>query len=132
MAERVSAGERAAERILREKDGLAREATDALYGERPELLDRYGEAGREKCRQDLRFNLEHLAPALALEQPQMFEGYVRWLVEMLGARGIPAGDIERSLVLTGDAIARRFPADEAAAARATLAAGLRALETHGR
>ena len=50
---------------------------------------------------------------------------------MLGARKIPAADVARSLALTGDSIARRFPADEAAAARAMLEAGLRVLEAHG-
>jgi hypothetical protein len=131
MAPVVSAAERAAKRLLREKDALAQEATDALYGERPELLERYGQAGRDKCLQDLRYNLEHLAPAVALGEPALFEGYVRWLAGLLAARRIPAEEIAHSLALTGEAIARRFPADEAGAAGAMLAAGRRALEAHG-
>ena len=127
----MSAAERAAERILRQKDALAQETTDALYGERPQLLERYGETGRQKCREDLRYNLEHLAPALALGEPALFEGYLRWLAGLLAARGIPTEEIARSLVLTADAIARRFPADEAEAARATLATGLRVLDADG-
>jgi len=114
--DRVSASERSGDRLLREKEELARAITDRLYGERPDLLPLYGAAGREKCLQDMRYNLEHLAPAVALAEPAMFAGYARWLAGLLSARGIPTADVTRSLVLTGAAIAERFPADEAAAA----------------
>ena len=126
----MSPAERAAERLLRDKDALAQEVTDALYAERPQLLARYGEQGREKCRQDLRFNLEHLAPAVALGEDAMFVGYVRWLVGLLAARNVPATDITRSLDLTADAVRRRFPADEAPPVLAALQAGRRESAAH--
>jgi hypothetical protein len=123
----VTAGERAGARLVAEKEDLARAITAALYRERPDLHARYGEAGREKCLQDMRYNLEHLAPAVALDQPSMFEGYARWLVGMLGARGIPTDEIARSLALTRAAIEDGFPPDEAAAAAPALDAALRAV-----
>jgi hypothetical protein len=131
MAAGVSAGDSAARRLLGEKDTLSLEIADALYAERPELMDRYGAAGRERCREDLRFNLEHLAPAVALDEPALFAGYVTWLAGLLSARRIPGEEIARSLALTGEAIARRFPPDEAAAAQGVLAAGLRVLAGQG-
>ena len=124
----MTAGERCAERLLREKEDLARAITDALYAERPELLARYGAAGREKCLQDMRYNLEHLAPAVALGDPGLFAGYARWLGSLLGARGIPLDEVARSLVLTREAIGSRFPREEAAAAVPALEAGLAALQ----
>jgi hypothetical protein len=123
-----SPGERAAERIVRDKEELARAITEALYRERPDLLARWGERGREKCLQDMRYNLEHLAPAVALADPTMFAGYVRWLAGLLAARQIPTTDVARSLALTDATIGERFPADEAAPARSILQAGLAVLD----
>ena len=119
----MTPAERAAERLLRDKEDLARAITDALYRERPGLLARYGAAGRDKCLQDMRYNLEHLAPAVALEDPALFASYVRWLAGLLAARDIPADDVARSLALTEEAIAARFDPDQAALTRPALAAG---------
>jgi hypothetical protein len=127
----TSTGARCGDRLVAEKEDLARAITDALYAERPELLARYGAAGREKCLQDMRYNLEHLAPAVALDQPAMFAGYAQWLAGLLGARGIPLEDVVRSLVLTREAIAHRFTREQAAAAEAAIAAGLAALDAAG-
>ena len=123
----MTAGERAGARLVAEKEELARAITAALYRERPDLHAKYGEAGREKCLQDMRYNLEHLAPSVALDLPSMFEGYARWLVGMLGARGIPTDEVARSLSLTRAALDERFPPDEAAAAAPALEAALRAV-----
>ena len=123
----MTAGERSAARLVAEKEDLARAITEALYRERPEMLARWGEAGREKCLQDMRYNLEHLAPAVALEAPDMFAGYARWLLGLLQSRGIPGGDVTRSLVLTRAAIGERFPRDEASAAAPALDAALAVL-----
>jgi hypothetical protein len=123
----VTAGERCGERLVAEKEALASAITALLYAERPDLLQRYGASGREKCLQDMRYNLEHLAPAVALGEPAMFAGYARWLGGLLAARGIPTGDVVRSLALTRAALTERFPADEAAAAVPALEAGLAAL-----
>lgn len=128
----MSAGERCAARLIAEKDGLALAIADALYKERPDLTAKYGEAGRAKCVQDMRYNVEHLAPAVALEDPSMFAGYARWLASLLTARGIPAGEIERSIALTRTEINSRFPADEAAAALPALDAAMAVLSSSAR
>lgn len=59
-----SAGTRAAQALEAHQEALAVEITGALYAEMPELLTKYGERGREKCLQDRRYNLEHLATAI--------------------------------------------------------------------
>lgn len=123
----MTPGERSSARLIGEKEELARAITDALYRERPELLARWGAAGREKCLQDMRYNLEHLAPAVALDQPALFAGYARWLLGLLEARGIPPGDVTRSLALTRTIIDSRFPSDEAAAVAPSLDAALAVL-----
>ena len=121
------AAARASEMILTRKEDLAREITEALYAGQPELLERFGETGRAKCLQDMRYNLEHLAPAVGLEDPSLFGRYVRWLADMLRARGIPGDDVRHSLELTREVVAARLPADEASCITTALGAGLAAL-----
>lgn len=123
----VTAGARAAGRILEEKGALAREITDSLYEQMPELLEKHGEYGRAKCLQDMHYNLEHLAPAVDLEQPEMFAGYARWLGGLLAVRNVSTTEVVRSLELTEARIRERFTAAEADAVVPVIRAGLAAL-----
>lgn len=118
---------RVSEAMLDRKEDLARAITEALYARRPDLFERYGEAGRGKCVQDMRYNLEHLAPAVALQDPSLFALYARWLGGMLRARGIPADDVRHSLQVMLETIALHFPAEEAAWITPPLRAALAAL-----
>lgn len=127
----VTAGARAAERLLEIKDSLAREITDALYERMPELMEKHGEYGRRKCLQDMRYNLEHLAPAVDLGQPEMFAGYVRWLDGLLRARNVSTAEVALSLELTEQRVRERFAADEADAIVPSVRAGLAALPPTG-
>lgn len=123
----LSAGERAAQQLLARKEELALRITDVMYREDPSLLARYDQRGRARCLEDMRYNLEHLAPALALDEPAMFSGYVRWLVELLAAHGVPASDVRRSLELTQATLADVLDNDEAAAVSAAIHAGLQSI-----
>lgn len=124
----MSAQRTAAERLMAERDALAQAITDQLYAEMPGLLERYGAEGRARCLEDLGFNLDHLAPAVELEAPEMFARYVRWLVELLEARGVGREEVARSLRLTDRLVAARFTADEAEAVSVCVRAGLAAVE----
>lgn len=127
----VTAGRRAAEQIIRDKVELAREITDALYVEMPELMERHGDYGRAKCHEDMLYNLEHLAPAVDLEEPEMFASYVRWLDGMLRARGVGTDEVARSLEITERVLGERLEGDESRAAVGCVRAGLEVLATPG-
>lgn len=120
-------GLRAARLLLVDREALAREVTDALYAESPDLLARYGEAGREKCLQDMRYNIEHLTPAVELGDEAMFAGYVQWLDSLLRARNVPTRDVVRCLELLNDRCAIRYPRGDAETIGAILRAGLAVL-----
>jgi hypothetical protein len=122
--DRLESGIRASERILARKETLAAGITEALYERNPSLLERYGVAGREKCLQDMRYNLEHLAPAVDLGDPSLFARYVRWLEGLLRARNVSSADVIDSLHETGRVIRATFPADEARAVEPSIRAGL--------
>lgn len=118
---------RASRSLLDRKEEIANSITDAMYRGDPTLTVRYGEAGRMKCLQDMRYSLEHLAPAVALGDPSIFARYVVWLKGLLAARGVGSDDVRRSLEATRVALVECLPPDEAARVLPGLQAGLDAL-----
>ena len=118
---------RASASLLDRQDELARAITDVMYDSDPTLTTRFGEAGRVKCLQDMRYSLEHLAPAVALDDPSVFARYVIWLEGLLAARGVGSDDVRRSLEATQSALIERLSPDEAARVLPSLRAGLAAL-----
>jgi hypothetical protein len=118
---------RASDSILAREHELAREITDALYAGDPALRERFGEAGRAKCLQDMHYCLEHLAAAVAMDDPSLFARYVTWLEGLLAARHIGSGDVRRSLEATRTVLAERLRPDECAGALRCLQAGLASL-----
>ncbi len=118
---------RASESILARKEELAREITDALYADDPGLLERFGEAGRARCLEDMHYCLEHLAPAVAMDDPSLFARYVTWLEGLLAARGIGGRDVRRSLEATLAVLGERLGPDESTGALRCLQAGLTSL-----
>jgi hypothetical protein len=125
----LTAGERAAASLAARREELARATTDAVYAAVPALLEKYGEAGRAKCLQDMRHNFDHLAPALALDDPGLFAAYVRWLEDLLAARRIPASEIRLTLELMERETRLELAADEASAVAGCLRPGAAALRT---
>lgn len=125
----MSAARRAADRLIATKEELATSLTAALYADMPQLAGKYGERGRQRCHEDMRFNLEHLAPAVALGQPQMFASYVSWLYELLRARSVDTTEVVRSLELMIELLRDRLDPAEADAAAESIRAGLAVLET---
>ena len=90
-------------------------------------MQRFGEGGRAKCLQDMHYCLEHLAPAVALDDPALFARYVVWLKNLLAARGIGSDDVRRSLEATEAVLAELLRPDEAVGVLSCLRAGLASL-----
>lgn len=112
IAGSAAAAARASEALLARKDELAVAITDAVYAARPELRERYGEIGVTKCREDMRYTIEHLAPAVALGEPELFVRYIAWLIDLLRARSISPDDVRLSLDAVAGVLAARLPRDE--------------------
>lgn len=126
MAE-TTIGEQAAEAILERVGTTAPAVTEALYAEMPELLDRYGPTGRQRCLEDMHHNFEHLAAAVGLERPAMFAEYIRWVDSLLLARNVPTRELVRCLELMDEQLRGTLPAPEAELAGRCVRAGLAAL-----
>lgn len=127
----MTAGARAAAALRERAETVARAATDALYAEMPGLMERYGARGREKCLQDLRYHVEHLVPAVELEDPASFGGYAAWCDEVLRTRGIPTGELVRCLALMERPACDGMDDEAAEVVRRCLRAGVDALAGAG-
>lgn len=114
-------------RIHTQRDALAEAITARQYELQPELASRYGEAGREKCRQDARYHLSYLAEALVASSPALFAAYVSWAKVMLATRGIAATDLARNLECMREVIERSLPHETGAPVRKFIDAGLNRL-----
>lgn len=113
--------------VLARKHEVAMGITAALYRERPELSETYGAAGRERCLEDMHHNLEHLAAAAELEVPEQFASYIRWVDGLLRARGVPTGELARTLELAGWLLSARLEPEHQEVVSRVLQAGLDAL-----
>ena len=83
---------------LRIAANLIADATVARdYTQRPALLDRYGEDGRTKYRQDILYDVAALSAAVDAGDVGIFLRYAGWLKTLLVHRGVAAGDIAESL-----------------------------------
>jgi hypothetical protein len=109
---------------MRDKEAIAVAVTEALYEESPELIEKHGERGRQKTLQDMRYNIEHLTPAVDLGEPDMFAKYVTWLDDLLRARGVATKYTRRCLEMVRGEADARYDADAAKAIDDVLDAGL--------
>lgn len=90
-------------------------------------MDCFDERGRDKCLQDMRYDLEHRAPAVELEDPGLFAAYARWLDVLLAARVLATAKVARSLEPKRRITAERVPPEESTVVARCIQAGLAAL-----
>ena len=114
----------AARVLTRDVERLAEAVTERFFGERAERLEKYGERGREKTHQDMRYNVEHLVPAVEMADERMFTKYVEWLDELLRARNVPTTDLLRCLELLRAEVVSRYGDNEVDAITTILDAGI--------
>ncbi len=76
---------------------LATAVADRHFAAFPEVLERFGDAGRIRCLEDARFHLRFLATALDTHSDAMFLDYVAWTKVVLARRNVPASDLAANL-----------------------------------
>ncbi|WP_426451237.1 hypothetical protein ACP26L_03890 [Paenibacillus sp. S-38] len=72
---------------------LIDEVTSALYEKDPGLLERYGERGRAKCREDNEHHFRHLETACLMKDKTIFTDYAVWLSGILIRHGLTPGHL---------------------------------------
>ncbi len=110
--------------ITAHQTALAEAIVALQYRRQPELVARYGDAGRAKSSRDVAYHLAYLAEALAMERPALFAHYIGWATPMLASYNVPHGVLAVTLTCMREVLQEQLPAS----ARETLAAYLEAGE----
>ena len=104
--------------------------TNAIYAMYAKELERFGEHGRQTCRQDIFHHLDYLQGALIVGDATVFTQYIIWLKEVLSSRGVPSAHLSTSLEFLETFFSNQLPVAEVGAltkilssARAALALG---------
>ncbi|MGY0711557.1 cobalamin B12-binding domain-containing protein [Azospirillum argentinense] len=113
--------------IVDRREELARAVVAIQFERWPALYARYGEAGRERCVEDVGFHLLYLAEAVASDSPALFREYVAWVKILFAGIGIPDEELGESLEILRDVVAVRVDPATAARAHACVEEGLSAL-----
>lgn len=90
--------------IAKSTEELANHITYLHFQHNPELLDRYGEAGKVRCYEDAVFHLNFLAESMNLNMPDMYANYILWTSAMLKSRNIPENDLNDNLNFVQQAV----------------------------
>jgi signal transduction histidine kinase len=88
---------------------LSAAVVERQYELYPELRDRYGERGREKCIEDTEFHLAHLSAAVLASSPTIFADYVGWVSSIMSAVGIRPEDLRANLACLRDVFGEQLP-----------------------
>jgi hypothetical protein len=101
---------------------VAGRALQMLYAQHPEWLDRWGEACRTRCADDLVYHLSYLTDALPLGRAELFAEYVAWAGGFLARRSIPVEHLAEALAAIDQAL-QVLPVPARDAARVALGVG---------
>ena len=102
---------------------LAEETARRHLAERPELVERFP-ASHERCAEDGGFHVRHLAAALAMGRPELFDEYVAWTRDLFAGLGIEPDELTRHLQVLTEVIATVTDADDADVVRQVVDASL--------
>jgi methanogenic corrinoid protein MtbC1 len=95
--------------IEHSREQLAERTVDLHYAEVPGLTQRYGDTGRLRCLEDVRYHLSYLIHAISMESAVLFGNYVGWVVALMTARNIPVDDFRTNLTCLRNAISKTLP-----------------------
>ncbi len=90
--------------IAKSTDELAKHITHLHFERNPELMERYGAAGKVRCYEDAVYHLNFLSEALTMNLPDMYANYILWAAAMLKSRNIPENDLHDNLNFVQQAI----------------------------
>lgn len=110
------------------KKKLAELVTEMLFDRHPELDERYGEKGRQKCHDDTVYHLDYLEQAVRVDSKELFNNYLDWARTMLRERDIPKSDLVDNIIMLREAIKKVLPDAEALVLLEYVNNGLRSLK----
>lgn len=123
-----AANNSAIQNLLDKKQDLAQYVTDLHFKRHPELEEKYGEKGREKCYEDVVYHLDYLAESIRVDSKSLFTNYLDWTRTMLRERNIPENDLVDNMVFLKEAIQQNLSDEESQIFTSFIDSGLHSLE----
>ena len=85
-------------------DEMATVITDRHFAAHPELTQRYGAVGRQRCLEDARFHLQYLAMTIEAGNDTLFLDYIGWTKVLLVSRNVSESDLVANLTILADVV----------------------------
>ncbi|WP_458126316.1 cobalamin B12-binding domain-containing protein [Paenibacillus sp. Z3-2] len=98
----------AGEHLLQQASNLADKITEKQYLRQPDLLERFGENGKMRTKQDSEYSLNYLAESALAQSPQLFTHYIAWLKVLLEGYKVSAEDLAINLNLIKETLEEEF------------------------
>lgn len=114
------------------KHELARRVTELHFRENPELEERYGDKGRQKCHDDVIYHLNYLVEAIGVGNINLFTNYLEWADIMLRERGIPVSDLITNIAKLQEAAQEILPAEISSVTERYINSGIETLKSNER
>ena len=111
----MSRDDETARLLLDRREELLQAGLRAVYAATPGLWERFGEAGRERFRENVGSHLDYLAVSLRLDASALFEYYLEWLDGLFIGLGMPPGFMLKTIDALHAGLSGAMPADRAAA-----------------
>ena len=93
-----------ARRVRSARDAVSVATSERFFARHPTFSERFGAAGKERCREDAAFHLDFLAGAIEVGSMTSFVEYARWTERMLAARDIDPSCLVENLTDIGAAL----------------------------
>ncbi len=71
-----------------EKEKIVDQIVEKFYEKYPNLIEKFGENGKKRTREDNFYHFQYLETAYDLENQQVFIDYALWLNQVLTSRGV--------------------------------------------
>jgi methanogenic corrinoid protein MtbC1 len=118
-----------ADKLLDQRETIVDLVVAQMFEAHPALEQRWGVAGREKCRQDCGYHLSYLAEAINAENVALFIDYVAWVKVMLAQRGVGETDLAAHFTRLRSVLQERLWPEQFAVAGRFVTAALAAMPT---
>lgn len=102
------------QKLQKHREELASLITSLHFERHPQLEERYGSEGRDRCYEDALYHLDYLEQAARVDSKKLFNNYLDWARIMLQERNVPANDLVDNIVFLKTAVKQILPEDEAA------------------
>lgn len=95
--------------IEADKESLAKQIVATLWEHNPEFSTRYGAIEYDKFVQNVKYNLTHLAQALASDSQALFVNYVDWIKVSFTGINISTEELSETLDITLKILQNHYP-----------------------